>query len=128
VPEFLSDQWLAALDASARSAPPLPDIAPFVLEQVVTGVAGRGQVRYQIVFHDSGMRVRAGADEPADVCFATDVDTAAGIARGETNAQRALAAGHFRVGGSVDALVKRAAALTALEDVFAAVRETTTYR
>jgi SCP-2 sterol transfer family len=128
VPEFLSDEWLAALDDSARSAPLLPDIAPFVLEQVITGVAGRGEVRYQLVFRDLGMRVQAGADEPADVWFATDVETAAGIARGETNAQRALAAGRFRVGGSINALVKRAAALSALEDVLGAVRATTTYQ
>jgi hypothetical protein len=128
VPEFLSDEWLAALDASARSVGACPDVAPFVAEQVVTGVEGRGVVRYHLAFDDAGLHVRPGAAEKPDVTLATDLVTAADIARGATNAQRALAAGRLRVSGSIEALTKRAAALGALEDVFASVRDTTTYR
>jgi SCP-2 sterol transfer family len=129
VPEFLSDEWLAALDASAREMGPLPAVAPFVLEQVVTST-GRdgGDIRYQLVFTAEGLRVRPGDAEAPDVTFATDRETAAGIARGETNAQRALAAGRLRVHGNIETLVARAAALVVLEDVFAAVRAGTTYR
>ncbi len=134
MPEFLSDEWLAALDASARAMGPLPIVAPFVLEQVVTSTdrdaTGRGgdEVRYQLVFTADGLRVQPGDAEAADVSFATDRETAAGIARGETNAQRALAAGRLRVHGNVETLVAHAAALVALEDVFAGVRAGTTYR
>jgi hypothetical protein len=127
VPEFLSDAWLEALDASARAMGPSPGVAPFVLEQVVTGT-GRDDVRYQLVFAADGLRVRPGRPEAPDVSFATDHDTAAGIARGETNAQRALAAGRLHVRGNIETLMTRANALTALEDVFAAVRAGTTYR
>jgi hypothetical protein len=127
VPEFLSDEWLAALDRSARAVAPLPGVAPFVLEQVVTD-AGRASVTYQLVFDESGFRVRSGSAAPADVVFVTDRATAAAIARGDTNAQRALAAGRFRVRGNTELLVARAAAFQALEDVFAAVRTETTYR
>jgi SCP-2 sterol transfer family len=127
VPEFLSDEWLAALDASARSIGPLPDVAPFVVEQLVTDVEGRGVVRYHLRFDDAGVHVRPGAADIADVTFATDAETAAEIARGETNAQRALAAGRFRVGGSIEALTTRSAAFSMLEDVFGAVRDSTTY-
>ena len=72
--------------------------------------------------------MRPGDAEAPDVSFATDRETAAGIARGETNAQRALAAGRLRVHGNIETLVARAAAFVALEDVFAAVRAGTTYR
>jgi hypothetical protein len=127
VPEFLSDDWLDALDAAAQSVRLRHEVTPFVLEQVVTGTVD-GDVRYQVVFADAAVRVVRGAPRRPDVSFATDVRTAGAIARGETNAQRALAAGRFRVGGSIGALVRRADALTALDDVFAAVRAVTTYR
>jgi SCP-2 sterol transfer family len=128
VPEFLSDEWLAALDASARSATPLPDIAPFVVEQVVTDVEGRGVVRYQLAFDDRGLHVRPGSTEQPDVTLVMDAETAADIARGRTNAQRALATGRFRVRGRIEALTKRSAALGSLDDIFSSVRASTTYR
>jgi hypothetical protein len=113
---------------------PLPAVAPFVLEQVITsterdatGPAG-AEVRYQLVFTADGLRVHPGHAAAPDVSFATDRETAAGIARGETNAQRALAAGRLRVHGNIETLVARAAALVVLDDVFAAVRAGTTYR
>ena len=127
MPEFLSDTWLAALDHAARACGPVAGVAPLVVEQVVTDVPGRGDVRYQLVFDDGGLRVRTEAGHPADVTFATDHATAVGIARGETNAQQALATGSFRVRGSVNALVARAGALVVIDDVFAAVRAGTTF-
>jgi hypothetical protein len=128
VPEFLSDAWLAALDEAARAAPPGPELEPFVLEQVVTGVGARGTVVYHVVFDPHGVRVAGGPAGDADVLFATDHETAVRLARGETNAQQALAAGRFRIRGDVDALVRRSASLRALDDVFGAVRVDTTYR
>jgi hypothetical protein len=56
-----------------------------------------------------------------------DRATAARIAQGEVNAQRALADGRMRIGGDIDVLVRRAAALRAVDDAFAAVRAETTY-
>ncbi|MET1001024.1 MAG: SCP2 sterol-binding domain-containing protein [Acidimicrobiia bacterium] len=128
MPEFLSDAWIAALDAAAATAAPPPGIAPFVLEQVVTGVTDRGDVRYHLVFTDTGVRACPGPAEQADVSFTTEYATAVELARGETNAQQALAAGRFRIGGDVDALVRRAGSLATLDDAFAAIRATTTYR
>ena len=133
MPEFLSDEWLTALDDCARALGPIGDIAPFVLEQVVTDDADASVRRYRLVFTDGGVRVEPGdtndddADE-ADVTFVTERATAAAIAQGATNAQHALAAGRLRVRGDVGALVARAGAFAALEDAFAAVRGATTYR
>jgi hypothetical protein len=135
VPEFLSDAWLAALDDAARAAGPLPALAaisregdtPFVLEQGVRD-GDDGEIRYQVEFAASGLRVRADDRREPDVTFATDRATAAALSRGETNAQRALADGHFQVRGDIEGLVARSDALVALDDVFAAVRARTTYR
>lgn len=129
MPEFLSDEWFTALDAAARSVRLRHEVTPFVLEQVVTGTGdGPPDVRYQVVFSDATVRVVKGAPQAPDVSFVTDIRTATRIARGEINAQRALASGRFRVGGSIEALVRRADALATLDDVFASVRGVTTYR
>ena len=127
MPEFLSDAWLVALDEAARRAPPAPDVEPFVIQQVVDGAAGT-TATYHLVFSATGIRVAAGAAPDADVTFATDLDTATQLARGDTNAQQALAAGRFRIHGNLDSLTRRAAGLRALSDIFAAVRADTTYR
>ena len=124
---FLSDDWLAALDARARNDRSGPDVEMFVLEQVVTDVPDRGEVRYRVTFSADGVRVAPMATTAPDVTFGTDHATAVAISRGETNAQRALAAGRFSVRGNVEALVSRGSALAALDDVFAEVRAGTTY-
>jgi hypothetical protein len=128
VPEFLSDAWLAALDDAARQVVLEPVLEPFVLEQVVTGVDARGTVTYHVVFATDGVRVSSGPAPTADVTLVTDVETAARLARGEGNAQQALASGRFRVRGDIETLVHRADGLNALDDAFRAVRAATTYR
>jgi hypothetical protein len=128
VPEFLSDAWLDALDAAARAAPLVPGVAPFVIEQVVHDTGSGTAHAYHLVFGDRGLRILAGRAERADVSFATDRETAERLARGETNAQQALAAGRFRVSGNIESLTRRAAGLRTLDDVFASVRAGTTYR
>ena len=127
MPEFLSDAWLVALDEAARRAPPVADVAPFVIEQVVSEADGT-ESTYHLVFTATEIRVVTGAAPEADVTFATDLDTASQLARGDTNAQQALAAGRFRIYGKLDSLTRRAAGLRALSDIFAAVRADTTYR
>ncbi|MGH8977087.1 MAG: SCP2 sterol-binding domain-containing protein [Acidimicrobiia bacterium] len=126
--EFLSDAWLEALDAAVRAARPVPDVAPFVIEQVVHDSAAGTERAYHLVFGDRDIRVVAGPASSADVTFSTDRETAECLARGETNAQQALAAGRFRVHGNIERLTRRAAGLRALDDAFAAVRAETTYR
>ena len=78
-------------------------------------------------FDATGVRGRAPrrADAPAaDVRLETDYATAVALARGETNAQAALADGRLRVSGDVARLAAHASALARLDDLFAAVRAT----
>lgn len=126
--EFLSDEWIAAL---ANAAPAHHDAGGkrLVVEPVVREVPGREDVRYRIAFDDLGCRVTGSVPDaaPADVYLETDYTTAVAIARGDTNAQAALAEGRLRVSGDVARLAAHASALPRLGDLFAAVRSSTTY-
>jgi hypothetical protein len=129
VSEFLSDEWIAAL-ADAAPAAPEDGGERLVVEPVVRGVPSRGEVRYRIAFAEGGgcAVVPATDDAPAsDVLLETDYPTAVALARGDTNAQAALAEGRLRVSGDVARLAAHASALPRLGDLFAAVRASTTY-
>jgi len=128
VPEFLSETWLDELDRALRASEDVSALSPIVIEQVVVDVPGRGEVRYRFRVDGGGARVTQGAGpEPPDVRLTTDYRTAVAIALGTENAQIALARGRLRLGGDVDALVRRADALGALHDATAALRAATTY-
>lgn len=122
---FLSPEWIAALDEAAAgwSAPAELDLT---VEQVVRR-PGEATAVYHLSFTGGRLRVVAGPAEHADVTLTLDYPVAAGIARGEANAQAALAAGHLQVGGNLQLLSTRARLLTGLDDVFAVVRPATTY-
>lgn len=127
--EFLSAEWIAALDAAARASTALTDCArsgPFVLEQRVELPSGAEAVHH-LVFAPDGARVRPGPASRPDVVLVTDLPTAMALARGEANAQHALASGRLRVRGALDALTSRSDALREVDDVFASVRTETTF-
>jgi hypothetical protein len=134
VAEFLSDEWIAALDAAARAAlrDGADDADLLAVEPVVCGIPGRGDVRYRV---SCGTAVRAvtrpsdvsADDASADVRIETDYATAVALARGQLNAQTALADGLLRVSGDLARLAAHASALARLGDLFASVRATTTF-
>jgi len=131
VPEFLSGAWLSAFDRAlaAHPSPRLTDLTPLVVEQVVLDVPGRGEVRYRIVAERRRLHlvVPANDDGAPDLRFTTDYGTAVGLARGDTNAQSALAEGKLRLGGDISVLGHRAELFAALEDCGAELRAATTY-
>jgi SCP-2 sterol transfer family len=139
VADFLSDPWIAAL-ANACDAAREADAAdgdgdgagagePLVIEPAVRDVPGLGEVRYHVSFDGGSCSVEAvrADSRPADVRLETDYPTAAALARGELNAQTALAEGRLRVVGDVARLAAHAAALARFDDLFASVRATTSY-
>ena len=128
MPEFLSEKWLHELDHAVRRSATVSALAPIVIEQVVEGVPGRGEVRYRFHVDGDGARVTEGdAPDRPDVRLSTDYDTAVAIALGRENPQIALARGRLRLGGDIDVLVRRSDALGALDDATAALRAATTY-
>ena len=130
VAEFLSDEWIAAMGAAASDASPDASSGDaLVVEPLVRDVPGRGDVRYRVTC-DTVVRSVTRAGDGAgssDVCIETDYSTAAALARGELNAQTALADGRLRVSGDLARLAAHAGALAGLGDLFAAVRATTTF-
>jgi hypothetical protein len=128
VPQFLSDEWISSLDRAVRGAD-ASALSPLTLEQIVRGVPGRGDVCYRLVAADGRLTVvpADARDADADISFNTDYATAVALARGEENAQQALATGRLRLGGNLVLLAARADALAALDDLFAALRSETTY-
>jgi putative sterol carrier protein len=129
MPQFLSPEWVDALDRAARASSLLAACADdhrLVLEQRVTLPDGSEHAHHLVLAPD-GASVRLGRAQDADVVLTVDLETARDLARGALNAQQALARGRLRLGGDVAALTRRADALLALDDVFAATRATTTF-
>jgi putative sterol carrier protein len=126
VARYLSPEWLAALQAAAAGArPELAGSADLIVQHEIGGVAG--DVVFHVVIGDEGINVLPGPADGATVTFTSDDVTAATITRGELSAQAAYMSGRLRVRGDISALTANSAALAALDDVFASVRESTTY-
>jgi putative sterol carrier protein len=129
VADFLSAEWIEALDDAARAAtlPQTVAAVSITVEQIVRD-SPDGEMRYHLRIEGGGARVQPGPAEAPDLRLFADYDVAALIQRGEVNAQEALAAGRLKVQGRFAHLLRVDDALRALEDVFAPVRAATTYR
>ena len=73
------------------------------------------------------LRVHPGEAAAADVTLVQTREVAAAFSRGELNAQQALEAGRLKLRGDIGHLAREGRALTAVADLFAAVRAATTY-
>jgi putative sterol carrier protein len=122
---FLSPEWIAALDAAAREAT-VPAGVRLIIQQVVTD-GGDADVRYHLVVDGGRLEVRPGEAESADVTLVQTREVAAALSRGDLNAQQALEAGRLKLRGDIGHLAREGRALSAMEDVFAAVRAVTVY-
>jgi putative sterol carrier protein len=125
---FLTQEWIAALDSAAREAA-VPAGVRLTIQQIVTddGDGDGDEVRYHLVLDDGRLRVHPGEATAADVTLVQSREVAAALSRGELNAQQALEAGRLKLRGDIGHLARQGKALTAMEDVFAAVRADTTY-
>lgn len=124
--EFLSDEWLAALDAAARARPtvdddPLADV-DLSIDQVVTG----GPTWRLRIDHGSLSVERAPEGEP-DVRLTGSHETVAAIASGSRPALDAFIAGDLRIGGDVRTVLEHRAALETLGELFAGIRDRTDF-
>lgn len=127
--EFLSTEWIAALDAAASSSAALRDATAdvaFVLQQTVTDTRD-GDVSWHVTVDHGEVRVRSGPAPRADVTFIQDDATARAVGSSELSAQAAFMLGRLRIGGDVAMLMEHRAAFDDLDDLFIDVRATTTF-
>ena len=130
--EFLSDAWIARLDAAARAADGLIADPPFSVETLVHGPDG--DTGYRVQFGADGATVTGlpsgGGPGPrageADVVLATDPATAWALQQGTVRAQDAFARGALKLRGRPELLAGNTELLAALERAFAPVRADTT--
>jgi hypothetical protein len=124
--QFLSDEWLTAMDEAARSRPvadddPLRGVSLVVEQVVVDGP------RWRLVIVDGRCSVQAGGDGEPDVRFTSDRPTAEAIATGQRAALEAFIAGDLVLGGDVRSLLEHRVALEVLGDLFGSVKSSTTF-
>jgi hypothetical protein len=124
--QFLSDEWLEAMDAAARNrvAPepdPLADVV-VTIEQVV-----HDGPRWRLVVDRGACAVVAGGHDEPDARLTSDRATAVAVATGQRPALDAFIAGDLVLGGDVRALLDNRAALEVLGDLFAQVKAETVF-
>lgn len=122
---FLSDAWLADLDAAGRRCA-VPEDLRLTLQQIVRDEPAP-DIAYVIRIGDGHVAVEAGVDPTAEITLTQDRATAAAIARAELSAQSAFMSGRLRVGGDLRGVLQRAQELTIMNDVFEASRSSTTW-
>jgi putative sterol carrier protein len=126
VAEFLSDAWLADL-ARAASTATAPSGATLVVQLVVEDEAGTEPTVYAMAMDRGEVTVTPGGVDGADVTLTQDRPTALAIAQGELSAQVAFMSGRLRIGGDLRGVLEHAGALAAIADIFAEVRDRTTW-
>jgi hypothetical protein len=121
--EFLSAAWIAHLDELAGAATDLADAADtrLVIEQQVHRDDGSTAV-YHLVLGPGRASVEPGPADHADLTLVATEAAARGIHDGATNAQSCLADGTLRLRGNPDVLIRHAAVLERIGDVFADAR------
>ena len=122
--EFLSDEWVAELDAAARAAPDVQVSEVLVIETVVHDAAG--DVGYQLRLGPDGASVAAAGTNPADVVLVTDRATAWALHQATLRAQDAFARGLLKVRGRPELLADHTEVFARVERAFTRVREETT--
>lgn len=119
--EFLTDEWFRDLDAAGRGSRVDAGLR-LVIQQVVTDGPHDPELAYVVTIAEGTITVRQGRAAEADVTFTQDRRTAEAIHRGELSAQAAFIEGRLRLGGDLRAVIDRAGALAAIDDVFSSAR------
>ncbi len=127
--KYLSPDWIDALREGAVNSPGLAEACADVeltLQEKITGTAD-GTSCYYITFDHGTVYVQAGEAHHADVTFEQDYKTARAVALGEQNALEAIREGEISLSGDPTLLQERQDVMSALNVVFADVRERTEY-
>lgn len=124
--EFLSDEWLTALDDAAR-ARPRPDDDPLAAMQLSIDQVVVDGPTWRLSIDHGALSVEVDPGGTPDIRLTSDRATAAAIASGSRPALDAFISGDLRLGGDVGALLEHRAALETIGDLFAGVRDATDF-
>lgn len=126
--EFLSEEWVAAMNEAAAGSAGLRQSTANVRINIQQVVRRGDEERCYVIRVDHGqVSVVAGRDADADLTITEDAETAGALARGEMSPQIAFMLGRIRVSGDMPALMSSYEALADVDDAFAPVRATTSY-
>ena len=126
---YLSLAWLRELSREVEEHPVLADLAAehsIAVTQVVTD-GPEGDVTYHLVVGDGRATFGAGPADDEDVRMSQSWPTAVAVATGALNAQEAFITGRILLVGDRQKLMAAQPVFAALDQVFAAVREHTSY-
>jgi len=116
--EPLTSEWMRQLGSVTSAIAADPGVT-LVIEQTIDGPS---PLRWHVaIAGGSASTVLGPADNP-DITLTTDRDTATGIARGSTSAQRAFLEGKLRISGRINALIQARSVLEDISDALWSVR------
>jgi putative sterol carrier protein len=114
--KFLSQEWAEAMTNALNSSEDFKSAASgqsAKLQQVVTDVDG-GDVKYYFVLDGGTADISLGEVEGAEATVTQNYDTAAGLQKGEVNAQQAFMQGKLKVSGNMMKLMQLQAVISAI--------------
>ena len=126
---YLSLDWIDAMSASVAGNTALQSLAAdmrFGVTQVVTG-GPEGNVLYHLQLSGGTASFGAGPAPAEDIRMEQSWDTAVGVATHRIAAQEVFVQGLVTINGDIQKLMGADPVFAALNDAFAAVRDTTTY-
>ena len=118
--EFLSPEWISALDEAATTHLGLKEVS--LNKDLVLGYRITDGPSWRLAIGDGEVRVHSGTDEAENVWFTTSRSTALDIATGTMDPLEAIIAGQLEIGGDPRLLVDNHDVFKGLGDVFASCR------
>ncbi|MGH2752477.1 MAG: SCP2 sterol-binding domain-containing protein [Actinomycetota bacterium] len=106
--KFLSQEWAETMTDALNSSDDFKSAASgqaAKLQQIVTDVDG-GDVKYYFVLDNGTADVSLGEIEGPEATITQNYDTAAGLQKGEVNAQQAFMQGKLKVSGNMMKLMQ----------------------
>ena len=107
--QFLSDDWATAMTEALNSSEDFKKAASgqnAKLQQVVTDVPDRGEVKYYFKLEDGNAEVALGELSDAEATITQNYDTAVAINKQELNAQNAFMQGKLKISGNMMKLMQ----------------------
>lgn len=122
MPDFLSPEWMALLEADAGPVDPGVTLR---LAQIVTGTP-TGDVTYLVEISGGRLHVRAGREQ-FDVGLTLPYAAAVSLAIGEETVHDAVLRGDVKVSGNLEGLQAATPCLLALRDSMGRIRDRTSF-